>query len=169
MHDPHKHEISVYVIIPSALDADRPRIVPTISFQTGLEDAQLITLAEPLGHHMETANDVIEIGPGLQVRKRMRQTLHYNLDVTRLRGFEDGKLHRFECGPSKPAGEDYWHRGVHLWNPGSRSTQGVNVSSPGQPLEAKVLVQCSFSGTTFVAKGPCSEAPPVPVRDYHTS
>ena len=110
MHDPHKHEISVYVIkrdsaldTLSAQDADLLRIVPTISFQTALEDAQLITLAEPLGHHMETADDVIEIGSGLQVRKRMRQTLHYNLDVTRLRGFEDGKLHRFECEPSKPA------------------------------------------------------------------
>ena len=91
MHDSHKHKISVYVIKrDSALD---------------ILSAQLITLAEPLGHHMETADDVIEIGPVLQVRKHMRQTLHYNLDVTRIRGFEDGKPYRFECGPSKPAGE----------------------------------------------------------------
>ena len=71
MHDPHKHEISVYVIkgdsaldIPSALDAGLLRIVPTISFHTALEDAQLITLSEPLGHHVETVDDVIEIDQG---------------------------------------------------------------------------------------------------------
>ena len=57
MHD----SISVYVIkrdsaldILSALDADLLRIVLTISFQTALEDAQLITLAEPVRHHVET-------------------------------------------------------------------------------------------------------------------
>ena len=78
MHDPHKHEISIYVIkrnsaldILSALDTDLLRIMPTISFHTALEDAQLITLAEPLGHHMETADGVIEIGPVLQLRKRI--------------------------------------------------------------------------------------------------
>jgi hypothetical protein len=78
MHDPNEHEISVYVIIRdsaldilSALDTDLLRVMPTISFHTALEDAQLVTLAEPLGHHMETADDVIEIGPVLQARKRM--------------------------------------------------------------------------------------------------
>jgi hypothetical protein len=90
--------------------------VPAISFRTDLEKAQLITLADPLGHHLESADDVIEIGPGLQVRKRTPQTLPYNLDVTKLRGFEDGKLYRFECGPPSQQGRITGTGGIHRWN-----------------------------------------------------
>ena len=82
----------------SALQKGILRILPMKSFRSVDEDAEPIEiLPSPERLAADTLN-VLNLGPASKLRRHRPHCVLYTLDVSRMRGMEDGKFYKFELG-----------------------------------------------------------------------
>jgi hypothetical protein len=151
--DVQKRETPVSVLadgtpldIPSALQKGILRILPMKSFHDVDEDAEPIEILPSPERLAADTPSVLNIGPASEIKHRPHCVL-YTLDVSRMRGMEDGKFYKFELGT-----EDAGQLGRIWWQFRPDPTQQPDLESPSENPAPKVRYHCGMTRFKAVAK-----------------
>jgi hypothetical protein len=96
------------------------------------------------------AQHIITLGPWSEVRRRTPYPVSYTLDVSKLRGMEDGKVYHFEVGTRES--EDALQSRIRWWRFRSELAQHPDLTSPGESLSPKVSYSLGMSRFKAVAQ-----------------
>jgi hypothetical protein len=106
--DEQKQEALVSVLadetpldIPNALQTGIPRILPMRSFHNVDEDAEPIKILPCPERSPADTPSVLNLGPASKLQRRTPYYISYMLDVSRMRGMEDGKFYKFVWGTTE--------------------------------------------------------------------
>jgi hypothetical protein len=155
--DVQKQETPVSVLadetpldIPSALQNGILRILPMKSPHNVDEDAEPIEILPSPERLVADAPSVLNLGPASKLRRHRPHCVLYTLDVSRMRGMEDGKFYKFETGTidSEDAGQPsrIW------WQFRPDPTQQPDLESPGESPAPKVSYYLGMTRFKAVAK-----------------
>jgi len=155
--DVQKQETPVSVLangtpldIPSALQNGILRIRPMKSFHCVDEDAEPIEILPSPERSAADTPRVLNLGPTSKLKRRTPHCVLYTLDVSRMRGMEDGKFYKFELGTkdSEDAGQPCRIR----WQFRSDPAQQPDFESPGENPAPKVSYSLGMTRFKAVAK-----------------
>ena len=96
------------------------------------------------------AQHIITLGPWPEVRKRTPYPASYILDVSKLRGMENGKFYHFEVGTRESEGA--LQSRIRWWRFRSELAQHPDLTSPGESLSPKVSYSLGMSRFKAVAQ-----------------
>jgi hypothetical protein len=155
--DVQKQETPVSVLadgtpldIPSALQNGILRILPMKSFHNVDKDAEPIEILPSPERLAADTPSVLNLGPASKLIRQRPHCVLYTLDVSRMRGMEDGKFYKFESGTidSKDASEPcrIW------WQFRPDPAQQPDFESPGENPAPKVSYYLGMTRFKAVAK-----------------
>jgi hypothetical protein len=134
----------------SALQNGIFRILPMKSFHSVDEDAEPIEILPSPERLAADTSNVLNLGPASKLRRQRPHCVLYTLDVSRMRGMEDGKFYKFELGTidSGDAGQPcrIW------WQFRPDPAQQPDLESPGENPAPKVSYYLGMTRFKAVAK-----------------
>jgi hypothetical protein len=152
--DLQKHETPVSVLaegslldIPSALQNGLLRIVPMMSLHKVEEGAKATEILPSPEISTAASQKIVDLGKGSKLRKRTPHSVLFTLDVSRMRGMEDGRFYIFELGSRESQDIDQPHLRWWLFHP--EPAQQPNLTSPGKNSSPKL--SCSLGMSRFKA------------------
>ena len=152
--DVQKQETPVSVLadgtpldILSALQNGIIRILPMKSFRNVDEDAEPIEILPSPERLAADTPSVLNLGPASKLRRHRPHRVLYTLDVSRMRGMEDGKFYKFELG-TEDAGQPcrIW------WQFRPDPAQQPDLESPSENPAPKVSYYPGMTRFKAVAK-----------------
>src|SRR5271170_6034987 len=155
--DVQKQETPVSVLadgtpldIPSALQNGILRIQPMKSFRSVDEDAEPIEILPSSERLAADTPSVLNLGPASELRRHRPHCVLYTLDVSRMRGMEDGKFYQFDLGTIDS--EDAGQLGRIWWQFRPDPAQQPDLESPGENPAPKVSYYVGMTRFKAVAK-----------------